>query len=75
MLIQELLQVVYSIAGRMFIFQQENAATHPAHNTVEFLCHEDTPFINAWLVISDLQYITRICGYAASFIPSINVGC
>jgi len=32
--------VIYSIAGDVFVFQQDNAPTHRAHDTVELLCRE-----------------------------------
>jgi len=40
LLMQELLPVICSIAGDVFVFQQDNAPTHRAHVMVEFLCHE-----------------------------------
>jgi len=42
---QELLSVICNIAGDVFVFQQDSAPTHRAHDTVELLCDE-TPFIN-----------------------------
>jgi len=40
LLMQELLPVIYSIAGDVFVFQQDNASTHRAHDMVELLCRE-----------------------------------
>jgi len=40
LLMQELLPVICSIAGDVFVFQQDNAPTHRAHDTVELLCRE-----------------------------------
>jgi len=40
LLMQELLPMICSIAGDMFVFQQDNAPTHRAHDMVELLCHE-----------------------------------
>jgi len=40
LLMQELLQVNCSIAGDAFVFQQDNAPTHCAHDMVELLCCE-----------------------------------
>jgi len=34
---QELLLVICSIAGDVFVFHQDNAPTHRAHDTVELL--------------------------------------
>jgi len=42
LLMQELLPAVPSIAGDMFVFQQDNAPVHCAHDTVELL-HSETP--------------------------------
>jgi len=38
----ELLSVIYSIAGDVFVFQQDNVPTptHRGHDLVELLCHE-----------------------------------
>jgi len=40
LLMQELLPVIHSIAGDVFVFQQDNASTHRDHDMVELLCHE-----------------------------------
>jgi len=40
---QELLPVIYSIARDVFVFQQDNAPTHRAHDMVELLCRETPP--------------------------------
>jgi len=37
---QELLLVICSTAGDVFVFQQDSAPAHRAHNTVEIVCHE-----------------------------------
>jgi len=37
---QELLPVICSIAGDVFVFQQDNAPTHSTHDMVKLLCHE-----------------------------------
>ena len=39
-LIQKLLLVTYSIAADVFVFQQDNAPKHRAHDRFELLCHE-----------------------------------
>jgi len=39
-LMQELLLVICSIAGDVFVFQQGNPTTHSSHDMVKFLCHE-----------------------------------
>jgi len=50
LLMQELLPVMCSIAGDVFVFLQDNAPTHCTHDTVKLLCHE-TP-----------QSLIMICG-------------
>jgi len=52
LLMQELLPLICSIAGDVFVFQQDNAPIHRAHDTVELLCHE-TP--HSLIVISSVQ--------------------
>jgi len=51
---QELLPVICSIAGDVFVFQQDNAPTHCAHDTVELLCHE-TPETPHSLIVTGSQ--------------------
>ena len=40
LLMHELLPVIYSIAGDVFVFQQDNAPSHSTHDMIELLCHE-----------------------------------
>ena len=42
---QELLPAIRSIAGDVFVFQQDNAPAHRAHDTVELLRRETPWFI------------------------------
>jgi len=46
MLMQKLLPVIRSIAGDVFVFQQDNAPAHRARDTVELLCCETPQFIS-----------------------------
>jgi len=46
LLTQKLLSAIRSIAGDMFVFQQDNAPAHRAHDTVELLRHETPHFIS-----------------------------
>jgi len=39
-MLQELPPAICSIAGDVFVFQQDNAPTHRAHDMVELLYHE-----------------------------------
>jgi len=43
---QKLLQAIRSIAGDMFVFQQDNAPAHRARDTVELLRCETPQFIS-----------------------------
>jgi len=43
---QKLLPAIRSIAGDMFVFQQDNAPEHHARDTVELLRHETRQFIS-----------------------------
>jgi len=45
-LMQELLPVIRSIAGDVFVFQQRNVPTHRARQTVRLLCRETPDFIS-----------------------------
>ena len=45
LLMQELLPAIRSIAGDVFVFQQDNAPAHRAHDTVELLRRETPGFI------------------------------
>ena len=45
LLMQELLPATRSIAGDVFVFQQDNALAHRAHDTVELLRRETPGFI------------------------------
>jgi len=42
LLMQELLAVICSIAGDVFVFQQDNASTHRTQDMVDLLCHDTT---------------------------------
>jgi len=42
----KLLAAIRSIAGNMFVFQQDNAPAHRAHDTVELLRRETPQFIS-----------------------------
>jgi len=46
MLMQKLLRAIRSIAGDMFVFQQDNAPAHRARDTVELLRSETPQFIS-----------------------------
>jgi len=46
LLMQKLLPAIHSIAGDMFVFQQGNAPTHRACDTVELLRRETPQFIS-----------------------------
>jgi len=46
LLTQKLLPAIRSIAGDMFVFQQDNAPAHYAQGTVELLRHETPQFIS-----------------------------
>jgi len=50
LLTQQVLPAIYSIAGDMFVFQQDNAPAHRARDRVELLCRETPQFIspNMW---------------------------
>jgi len=43
---QKLLPAIRSIAGEVFLFQQDNAPAHRARDTVELLCRETPQFIS-----------------------------
>jgi len=43
---QKLLPAIRSIAGDVFLFQQDNAPAHRARDTVELLCRETPQFIS-----------------------------
>jgi len=45
LLMQDLLPAIHSIAGDVFVFQQDNAPAHRAHDTVELLQSETPGFI------------------------------
>jgi len=47
MLMQKLLPAIRSIAGDMFVFQQDSAPAHRARDTVELLLRETPQFISA----------------------------
>ena len=46
LLTQKLLSAIRSIAGDMFVFQQDNAPAHRARDRVELLCRETPQFIS-----------------------------
>ena len=46
MLMQQLLPAIRSIAGDMFVFQQDSAPAHRARDTVELLRRETPQFIS-----------------------------
>ena len=46
LLTQKLLSAIRSIAGDMFVFQQDNAPAHRARDIVELLCCETPHFIS-----------------------------
>jgi len=46
LLTQKVLPEIHSIAGDMFVFQQDNAPTHRARDRVELLRHETPQFIS-----------------------------
>ena len=45
-MMQKLLPAIHSIAGDMFVFQQDNAPAHRAYDTVELLRRETPQFIS-----------------------------
>ena len=66
MLTQKLLSAIRSIAGDVFVFQQDNALAHRARDTVELLYRETLQFISSdmWPANSpDLNPVNyRACG-------------
>jgi len=58
---QELLSVIYSIAGDVLIFQQDSAPAHHARDTVELLRRETPQFINPDMWPANSPDLNPVC--------------
>jgi len=60
LLTQELLPAIRSIAGDVFVFQQDNAPAHRARDTVELLRRETPQFISPDMWPSNSRDLTPV---------------
>ena len=57
LLMQQLLPAIRSIAGEVFVFQQDNAPAHRARDTVELLRRETPQFISPGMWPANSPYL------------------